>query len=42
MALYELCTLINAIHSNGTAEELMYENEELFREAFSGTSWDKD
>jgi hypothetical protein len=41
MALYELCTLINVIHGNGTAEGIMYETEEVFRGAFDGTSWDK-
>ncbi len=31
-ALWELCLLINAIHGDGTAEGLMYEIEEIFRE----------
>jgi antitoxin (DNA-binding transcriptional repressor) of toxin-antitoxin stability system len=32
ITLFELCNLINAIHGDGTAEGLMYEAEESFRD----------
>ncbi|WP_432902004.1 type II toxin-antitoxin system Phd/YefM family antitoxin [Micromonospora matsumotoense] len=36
IALWELCLLINVIHGDGVAEELMYNSEEFFRGAIEG------
>ena len=42
IALVELCTLINVIHGERTAENLMYEIEEHFREKHSASPWCSD
>ncbi|WP_410599175.1 hypothetical protein [Amycolatopsis sp. lyj-90] len=39
-ALWELCQLINAIHGEGVAEELMYNTEEFLRDEASSTNFD--
>lgn len=42
VALWEVCQLINAIHGEGVAEELMYRTEETLRGALSGTRFEQE